>query len=69
MVVVDKKSINDSMDMNLNRLQEMVRDREAGVLQPMRSQRVGRGLAAEQQQQQIRQSQSPNLPLLSFSPW
>ena len=69
MVVVDKKSITDSMDMNLNRLQEMVRDREAGVLQPMRSQRVGHALAAEQQQQQIRQSQSPNLPLLSFSPW
>ena len=40
--------ISDSMDMNLNKLQEMVKDREAGVLQSMGSQRVGHDLATEQ---------------------
>ena len=33
--------ITDSVDMSLSRLQEMVKDREAGVMQPMGSQRVG----------------------------
>ena len=33
--------ITDSMDMSLSNLQEMVKDREAGVLQFMGSQRVG----------------------------
>ena len=33
--------IMDSMDMGLGRLQEMVMDRRPGVLQSMRSQRVG----------------------------
>ena len=42
--------ISDSMDMNLNKLQEMVKDREAGVLQSMGSQRVGHDLATEQYQ-------------------
>ena len=42
------ESITDSMDMNLNKLQEMVKDREAGVLQSMGSQRVGHDLATEQ---------------------
>ena len=31
----------DSMDMNLSKLWEMVKDREAGELQSMGSQRVG----------------------------
>ena len=30
----------DSMDISLNKLQEMVKDREGGVLQSMGSQRV-----------------------------
>ena len=34
-------SITDSMDMGLGRLQELVMDREAGMLQSMGSQRVG----------------------------
>ena len=34
--------ITDAMDMNLGKLREMVRDREAGMLQSMGSQRVGR---------------------------
>ena len=33
--------IMDSMEMSLSKLWEMVMDREAGVLQPMGSQRVG----------------------------
>ena len=34
-------SITDSMDMSLSKLQERVKDREAGMLQSMGSQRVG----------------------------
>ena len=33
-------SIEDSRDMNLSKLWEMVKDREAGMLQSMGSQRV-----------------------------
>ena len=36
------------MDMNLNKLQEIVKDKEPGVLQSMGSQRVGHDLATEQ---------------------
>ena len=42
--------ITDSMDKNLGKLQEMVKDRKPGVLQSMGSQRVGQDLAIEQQQ-------------------
>ena len=35
--------ITNSMDMSLGRLQELVMDRKAGVLQSMGSQRVGHG--------------------------
>ena len=45
--------ITDAMDMNLGKLQEMVRDREAWVLQSMGSQRVGHDWATEQQQEQL----------------
>ena len=34
-------SLTDSMDMNLSKLWEIVKDRELGVLQSMRSQRIG----------------------------
>ena len=36
--------ITDSMDMGLSKVWAMVKDREAGVLQSVGSQRVGRGL-------------------------
>ena len=39
------------MDVNLSKLQEIVKDRETGMLQFMGSQRVRHSLAAEQQQQ------------------
>ena len=42
--------ITDSMDMSLTKLQAIVKDREAGVLQSMRSQRARHDLATEQQQ-------------------
>ena len=41
--------ITDAMDMNLDKLQEMVRDREAWHAVVMRSQRVGHDWVTEQQ--------------------
>ena len=41
--------IIDTMDMNLSKLQEIVKDREACVLQSMGSQRVRHDLVTEQQ--------------------
>ena len=46
-------SITDSMDMSLSKLQEIVKDREAGMLQSMGSQRVGHDLATEPQQHHL----------------
>ena len=40
-------SITDSMDMNLSKLREEVKDREPGVLQSMGSQRVGHNWVTE----------------------
>ena len=42
-------SNTDSMDMNLSKLQEMVKDGEASVLQSKGWQRVGHDLVTEQQ--------------------
>ena len=42
-----------SMDMNLNKLREVVKDRKTGALQSMGSKRVRHDLAAEQQQQKL----------------
>ena len=41
-------SITDSMDMSLNKLREIVRNRKPGVLQSMGLQRAGHDLATEQ---------------------
>ena len=41
--------IIDSMDMCLSKLQEIVKDREAGAVHSMGSQRVGQDLATKQQ--------------------
>ena len=41
--------IADSMDMNLSKLQEIVKDREPEVLQGMGSQRIRNNLATKQQ--------------------
>ena len=46
-------SITDSIDMNLRKLQENVKDREPGVLQSMGSQRIKHNLSTEQQQHPI----------------
>ena len=40
--------ITDLMDMNLSKLWEIVKDREACMLQSMGSQRVGHDLVTEQ---------------------
>ena len=42
--------IPDSMDMSLSKLWDMVKDRKPGLLQSMRSQRVGNRLLTELQQ-------------------
>ena len=42
--------ITDSVDMSLSKFWEIVKDREAGVLQSMGSQRVRHDLATEKQQ-------------------
>ena len=42
--------ITNAMDMNLGKLQEMMRNRRPGVLPSMRSQRVGHDWVTEQQQ-------------------
>ena len=39
-----------SMDMSLSKLWDILKDREAGILQSMGSQRVGHNLATKQQQ-------------------
>ena len=41
--------IPDSVDMSLSKFREMVKDKEAWMLQSMGSQRVGHDLATEQQ--------------------
>ena len=46
-------SITNSMDMNLSKLQEIMKDREPGTLQSMGLQTVRDNLVAEQQQQSI----------------
>ena len=43
--------ITDSVDMNLKKLWEIVKDREPGMLQSMGCQRFGYDLVTEQQQQ------------------
>ena len=41
--------ITDSMDMHLNKLQEIVKDKEAGMLQSVGSQRSRQSLGTQQQ--------------------
>ena len=40
-------SMTDSMDMNLSKVQEVVKDRKPGVLQSVGLQRVGHNIATE----------------------
>ena len=47
--------ITTSMEMNLSKLWETVKDREAGMLQSMGLRKVRHNLATEQQQQQQQQ--------------
>ena len=41
-------AITDSRDMSLSKLREIVKDKQAGVLQSMGLQRVGHDLATEE---------------------
>ena len=45
--------ITDSMDMNLSKLQEIVKEKKPGMLQSMGLQRVGHDLATKQQEQKV----------------
>ena len=45
--------IMDSMDMNLSKLQEIVKEKKPGMLQSMGLQRVGHDLATKQQEQKV----------------
>ena len=54
--------ITNAVDMNLDKLQEMVRDREPGMLQSMGSQRVRHDWMIEQQQEGVG-------GLAACSPW
>ena len=47
-------SITDSMDMNLNKLQEIGRAEKSDVFQSVEFQRVGHDLATEQQENKMR---------------
>ena len=46
--------ITDSMDISLSKLPEMVKNREAWLLQPMNSQRIGHRWTTEQKQPHLR---------------
>jgi len=60
------ESITDSMDMNVSKLWEIVEDREAWQLQSTASQRVGFGLATEQQLVRVIQLACTKMPLSMF---
>ena len=47
--------ITKSMNMSLSMLRETMKDRKPGVLQSMRSQRVGHNLVTEEQQRSASQ--------------
>ena len=57
-------SITDSVDMNLSKLQEVVKDRKAYVLQSVGLKRVRQDLVTEQQQQ----SHGLIFPVISLHP-
>ena len=57
--------ITDSRDMSINKLQEIVKDRETWLLQSMRSQRDGHDLETELQQQ-LCYTDDPNIPYIFF---
>ena len=54
--------ITDSMDISLSKLQEIVKDREAGMLQSLGSQRVRQDVASEQQSPHGPDEETPHGP-------
>ena len=63
------EGITDAMNMNLGKLQEMVRDREAWLLQSMGSQKVRSHWATEQQQQHSIVTYVPHLLYQLICQW
>ena len=61
--------ITDSNDMNLSKLQEIVKDRKPGMLQPMGLPRVGHDLATEQRLQHQQSSFHVVSAVLSQKHW
>ena len=57
-------AIIGSMDLNLSKLWEVVKDGEPGMMQSMGSQKVGNNLGTEQPQTQAGRWELPGLPLL-----
>ena len=54
--------IMDSMDMNLSKLQEIVKEKKPGMLQSMGLQRVGHDLATKQQEQKVSNDLARKIP-------
>ena len=61
--------VTNSMDVSLSKLQELVMDREAGMLQSMGSQRVGHDWVTELSNSSVLHNEDNSYKDIDFSPW